>query len=101
MGYTMLVFVIVCMTKLSANWVLDEYYSTSDSNLTDYDTQNEYTTIDDKNEKYDVQDNNKTFHDLGLIMFVFIKISLIMQNVIKSVQYKNLSVNTQNTNITN
>ena len=75
MGYTILVFVIVCITKLSANWVLDEYYSTSDSNLTDYDTQNEYTTIDDKNEKYDVQDNNKTFHDLGLTMFVFIKIS--------------------------
>ena len=62
------------------------YYSTSDSNLTDYDTQNEYTTIDDKNEKYDVQDNNKTFHDLGLIMFVLLKISLIMQNVINSFQ---------------
>ena len=72
MGYTMLVFVIVCMSKLSANWVLDEYYPTNDSNPTDYETQNEYTTIDDKNEKYDVQDNNKTLHDLGLTMFVFI-----------------------------
>ena len=72
MGYTMLVIVIVCMTKLSANWVLDEYYSTSDSNSTDFETQNEYTTIDGKNQKYDVQDNNKTLHDLGLTMFVFI-----------------------------
>ena len=72
MGYTMLVFVIVCMSKLSANWVLDEYYPTNDSNSTDYETQNEYTTSEDKNEKYDVQDKNKTLHDLGLTIFVFI-----------------------------
>ena len=74
------------MSKLSANWVLDEFYSTNDNNPTYYETENDYKTSDDKYEKisvnesvnnrkieYDVQAKNKTLHDLGLTIFAFIE----------------------------
>ena len=83
MGYTVLVFVIVCMSKLSANLVLDEFYSINNENQTDYEMENDYKTSVDKyknipvnelvnnsNIDYNGQSKNTTLHDLGLTLFV-------------------------------